>query len=746
MAVTEIEKRDGTKVPFDKEKIIVAVMKAMKEVLKDEDEKVIHKNAANIATSVVRELNKEEDIVDVEHIQDIVEHHLMKKYPDVARAYITYRDKRTQVRNRKSETMKEITSIIHCDNVKNSNANVDEYSFGGRKKESSDLIQKEIALNELIDPDIAEAFKQGRLYIHDLSEYAVGLHNCLNADVAYLLKNGFEARNGGVRPANSFATACQLVAVIFQIQSQVQFGGVADTRIDDTLAPYVRKSFLKKYKTGLEWLSDDGQSYDDFSAKYGSILTTASVDAEWNIFEDYNPKAYKYAMAELDKEGLQSTQALYHNLNTLESRAGSQVPFTSINFGLNTTFEGRKVTEWILKASIEGIGKNHATSIFPIGIFKVKRDINNKPGTPNYDLKKLAIKSLTRRIYPNIVNCDYISNKPDVHPTYVIKENKFQSYSDKVGLRIDSYIDNTDKIFNSIKGSNSLIMDYELISLEDFVNSLKEHKTTIREDGLEVIDLRFVNKRYLIEDSSQKYNDYNMYKDDHYSRISYLLVDPIKKEVCITTDSFQYDIHTEQTEDSVTIKSVDHVDLGYPKYDPDTEMATMGCRTLITYDVNGMGYKKTGRGNVTPVTINLARIGIRHGICLGERKEPDIDGFFKELDELLDMAERELVKRFYHICNQDIRAGYFMYHNGTIADHEAAMKKGIFEAMKHGSNALGYIGVANACYAMFGCYQHQSDKALKFAIDVVKRIYDKAKECTKKYHLNFGAYATPEIA
>ena len=161
MAVTEIEKRDGTKVPFDKEKIIVAVMKAMKEVLKDEDEKVIHKNAANIATSVVRELNKEEDIVDVEHIQDIVEHHLMKKYPDVARAYITYRDKRTQVRNRKSETMKEITSIIHCDNVKNSNANVDEYSFGGRKKESSDLIQKEIALNELIDPDIAEAFKQG---------------------------------------------------------------------------------------------------------------------------------------------------------------------------------------------------------------------------------------------------------------------------------------------------------------------------------------------------------------------------------------------------------------------------------------------------------------------------------------------------------------------------------------------------------------------------------------------------------
>lgn len=220
MTFTTIEKRDGTIVAFDKNKITNAILKAMKNVNKEDK-----KEADNIATQVVKELNKNKITQpDVEMIQDIVEKKLMKKLPNVAKAYITYREKRTRVRELKSGIMIKVKNIIGCNNIQNSNANVDEYSFGGRKKESSDEIQRELALNELIDPKIAQAHRDGRLYIHDLSEYAVGMHNCLFADTERLLNHGFKTRNGDVRPAGSFSTACQLLAVIFQVQSQCQFG------------------------------------------------------------------------------------------------------------------------------------------------------------------------------------------------------------------------------------------------------------------------------------------------------------------------------------------------------------------------------------------------------------------------------------------------------------------------------------------------------------------------------------------
>lgn len=219
MAIAQIEKRDGTIVDFDRSKIVNAILKAMKSI-NQEDEK----GANTVTTSVVRELNKLDGTVGVEQIQDIVENKLMSKYPEVAKSYIKYREKRNIVRNRKTATMKQIETIMNCSDVQNSNANIDEYSFGGRKNEASNVIQKEYALNYLIDPEVVDAYNKGALYIHDLSEYTVGMHNCLFINFERLLSQGFSTRNGDVRPANSFATACQLTAVIFQVQSQVQFG------------------------------------------------------------------------------------------------------------------------------------------------------------------------------------------------------------------------------------------------------------------------------------------------------------------------------------------------------------------------------------------------------------------------------------------------------------------------------------------------------------------------------------------
>ena len=736
MAIKKIEKRDGSIVDFNKDKITNAILKAMKSV-----DMVDEKEASNVTTQVVKEVNKaNKSIPGVEDIQDIVEEKLMKKLPKVAKEYITYRNQRNIIRNRKSATMINIKKILNCSNVQNSNANIDEYSFGGRKNESANLIQKEIALNDLIDPEITEAYNEGRLYIHDLSEYTIGEHNCLFADIPRLLANGFEARNGDVRPASCFSTACQLLAVIFQIQSQCQFGGVADNAIDRHLAPYVRKSFIKHYKNGLHWFGNPGD-WDTFTANHEFNIETASISAEWNIFKAFNRMAYMFAMESLEKEGLQSTQALYHNLNTLESRAGSQVPFTSINFGLDTSFEGRKVTEWCLKASIDGIGKNHSTSIFPISIFVNKKEVNDRVYTPNYDLKKLAIKSLTKRIYPNFANGDWISNKADLHPIkFINKEYEAADSNDEVMIRIDfDYMDKLKK--KTVEEHTTLGAFIKKVIARNNADVIANHKE---------VTIKFVNHkdRFLIKDSNCSNNDYNRRENDHYTRLYYIhyTINDFGniEKIYITTESAGYDIHKKHISDYSDL-AVIHVSYPNPKwnYNPDTEMATMGCRTLIGNDVNGMGYNKLGRGNVTPVTINLPYIGIEHGICLGERDTPDEEGFFKELNHMLDLATNELLDRYDYICSQSIKAGSFMYNNGTIADSDKALFFGVKESMKHGSQALGYIGLANACYAMYGKYFHQDKKVMEFAKKVIKTIYDRAKENTEKYQLNFSAYATP---
>lgn len=231
--------------------------------------------------------------------------------------------------------------------------------------------------------------------------------NCLFIDFKKLLTEGFTTRNGDVRPPKSISTAMQQVAVIFQCQSQVEFGGCANAHIDFDLAPFVAMSFKKHYTDGLKYIGGW-----ETVPKWDSIEEYLGFKVKINRCKcmEYNYDVYKYALEMTERECKQAAQGLYHNLNTLESRAGSQLPFTSINFGRDTSPEGRMVTKSLLEASIDGIGKYHRTSIFPISIFQHKKGVNAKEGDPNYDLKKLAIKSLCHRIYPNWVNCDFTEN------------------------------------------------------------------------------------------------------------------------------------------------------------------------------------------------------------------------------------------------------------------------------------------------------------------------------------------------
>ena len=403
-------KRDGREVEFDKNKIISAIHKAFMEVDKtlSDDALIISNNIADFIASRDRTMS-------VEEIQDIVEHKLMaSKRKDVAKNYILYRDERSRIREKNSELLKVIKEKLSATNVQNQNANVDEYSFGGRRGEADSELNRYIALNELMSEKARNNHINNRIYTHDLDSYVVGMHNCLSIPFDDLLAKGFNTRQTDVRPANSINTAFQLIAVIFQLQSLQQFGGVSATHLDWTMVPYVRKSFRKHFFDGLEFLYEP----DEYEIKTEDLNIDLSIESD-----DYKyfSKAYKYAMKMTSRELSQAVEGMYHNLNTLQSRSGNQLPFTSINYGTCTLPEGRMVTRALLEGSIKGVGKFHKTPIFPCGIFQYHKEINGKPGTPNYDLFKLALESTARRLYPNYVNCGWSNNTgydPDDPRTY----------------------------------------------------------------------------------------------------------------------------------------------------------------------------------------------------------------------------------------------------------------------------------------------------------------------------------------
>ena len=389
-------KRDGREVDFDKSKIFNAVYKAFEQLGKPVEE------ATQISNKIANEIESTNKNYTVEEIQDIVEKKLMSTaHKDVAKAYINYRQLHKMARSQYKELMDAVGEKLSGSNIENQNANVDEHSFGGRMGEATRIVTKKFALEYLVSPMAKRNHESNEIYIHDLDNYAVGCHNCLSIPFDDLLANGFNTRQTDVRPAQSINTAFQLVAVIFQLQSLQQFGGVSATHLDWTMVPYVRKSFWKHFKDGLVYIQKEPCPTDDH------FDPNCPINAEIYKVAD---EAYQYALDMTTKECYQAVEGMYHNLNTLQSRSGNQLPFTSINYGTCTLPEGRLVIKALLDTSIKGIGKLHRTSIFPCGIFQCMKGVNRKPGDPNYDLFQLALKSTAQRLYPNYANVDWSGN------------------------------------------------------------------------------------------------------------------------------------------------------------------------------------------------------------------------------------------------------------------------------------------------------------------------------------------------
>ena len=612
-----VEKRDGRLVQFDPEKIKSAVLKAFMAVDKTISPYAMDK-AENIAKKV-EEIYKEKQLmgvnITVEETQDLVEHGLMScKRKDVARAYITYRNNRTYKRERNTQLRQVIKEKLSASNVLNQNANLDEYSFGGRIGEAASAMTKQIALDEMVSETARYNHINNIVYLHDLDHYVLGDHNCLSVPFDQLLEDGFVARQCDIRSTKSIDTAFQLLAVIFQIQSLQQFGGVSATHLDWTLVPYYRISFWKHYKDGIEWVeqSDIIKSIleemlvnknlaklpiDDYQHcfnawDYANTDENTFTHDEWVIIK--KSRAYKYAWKMTEKDCQQASEGMYHNLNTLQSRSGNQLPFTSINFGTCTLPEGRLIIRALLEGCIRGVGKFHRTAIFPCGIFQLGKGINRKPEDPNYDLFRLALKSTAKRIYPNYANIDWTGNK------------------------------------------------------------------------------------------------------------------------------------------------------GYDKENPMTYFSTMGCRTANGWDINGLGQQKDGRGNICPVTLILPTIAMRAQETVMDSTEDStedniIDTFMMMLCEYIDDAKDALIDRFEWICAQDPRSARFMYENNTMAGYDG---KNIKSALKHGTLAIGQLGLAECLQILVGC-DHTEPKGMALAKQIEQLFKDRCAAFKELYKLNFGVYYTP---
>ena len=414
----KVVKRDKTVEQFQIEKIETAIQKAFNSCDREPNYKVI---------DCIRGIYKdkgEDELIHVEDIQDNVEKCLMDIDKDVAKSYIIYRYNHKLIRENKDKLYKDITKKLLAVDVQNQNANVDEHSFGGRMGEVNRLVLKDYALKYCMSRKSRNNHLNNEIYIHDLDSYAAGMHNCLTIPFDDLLANGFNTRQTDVRPANSINTAMQLVAVLFQLQSLQQFGGVGASHLDWTMVPYVRKSFFKHFKRGAKYIKGVKLPMEEFND------TLSIEDEKYKSSGD----VYTYAMDQTKKELKQAVEGMYHNLNTLQSRSGNQLPFTSINYGTCTLPEGRMVIKALLEGSIEGVGKYHKTPIFPCGIFQMMKGVNRAEGEPNYDLFKLALKSTSQRLYPNYANCDW-SNAQGYDP------NDPRTYFSTMGCRTANLFD-----------------------------------------------------------------------------------------------------------------------------------------------------------------------------------------------------------------------------------------------------------------------------------------------------------------
>lgn len=429
-------KRNGKKVPFDETKIALAIKKGFDSVELDngEDEKLRKydsKDIQKVYQAVLKKIEKaakETDKFQIEQIQDFIEDELSSKgYEDVYKSFSEYRERRAQSRQSffdDKKTHKFLKSLenlglksVNEEDAKRENANIDGNSPMGTMLQYGSTVSREFAKAYLMKPEFAKMHDEGEIHIHDMDFLAMGTTTCCQIDLSRLFKNGFDTGHGYVRPPQDISTYSSLAAIVIQANQNDQHGGQSIPALDYYLAPGVLKTFKKQFKqTVYDFLDLDGFiGVINIDRIIREIDKIESIEVNLEEFSDYQKGsdrikeifklANEKALQKTDRATQQAMEAFVHNLNTMHSRAGAQVPFSSVNFGTDISPEGRMVTRNLLLATDRGLG-NGETPIFPVSIFKVKEGVNYNKEDPNYDLFRLACKVSAKRLFPNFAFVD----------------------------------------------------------------------------------------------------------------------------------------------------------------------------------------------------------------------------------------------------------------------------------------------------------------------------------------------------
>lgn len=424
----KVVKRNGKKVAFDKTKVAMAIKKGFDGVPRVEEDEIRYdsKDVQKVYQNVIKRIIKEyqnEDKIKIEEIQDLIEEVLKKyEYDEVYQTFSEYRDRRDKSRQLFSDEKKMhkflksleglgLKSALEED-AKRENANIDGNSAMGTMLQYGSTVSKEFSKAYLIKKKYADAHDDGDIHIHDMDFLAMGTTTCMQIDLNKLFKNGFSTGHGHLREPQSINAYSALAAIAVQSNQNDQHGGQSIPAFDFYMAPGVLKTFKKEYKQSLYELLDftDFITFVNMEKLALAVDKLESITVDLSVFENFYKeskevrrifeKAYDIALAKTDRATYQAMEAFVHNLNTMHSRAGAQVPFSSINFGTDISPEGRMVMKNYLLSVDAGLGKNE-TPIFPISIFKIKEGINYNPGDPNYDLFKLSCKVSAKRLFPN---------------------------------------------------------------------------------------------------------------------------------------------------------------------------------------------------------------------------------------------------------------------------------------------------------------------------------------------------------
>ena len=741
-----IRKRDARVEDFSSSKLIKAISKCFDEV-HNTNQALVYE----IANSVQSKIS---DNSGVETIQDLVEQELVKRgMYDEAKAYIIYRHDRAKARDANTQLTKIFDDINKIESseldLKRENANIDANTSMGTMLKIGTEASKDYNLKYLIKPKFAMQHENGDFHVHDLDFYSITM-NCLFIPLAKLLKSGFNTGHGTVREPQSIHTAANLACIVLQSNQNEMFGGQAFPTFDYDLAPYVAKSFVNHLRECL----NDYYDVSDFDSVLHHEITDKIYQKNKTILNDTSKaelrqllpavtskvfeKMYNRALVKTDKETFQSMEALIHNFNTMHSRAGAQTPFSSINYGTDTSEEGRMIVKNVLLATQKGLGRSE-TPIFPVQIFKIKESVNLDPKSKNYDLFKLAIKTSAKRLFPNFTFCDSPYNAQyykEGHPETEIAvmgcadKNEKITFIYKDTMYDLSFID----AFNFLKdefGVYKKTEKSEYVKLDNVL--IKDNGSFVKCKGI----LRNLNVSNWVEVKTDSKT--LILTDDHPLDIK------DKGRTFVKDIKLNDEIFLVEEKTSEKIKSIVNLERTADSFDVETESDTFdlsgvhshNCRTRVIGNVYDPEHQQvTGRGNFSFNTLNLPRLGI---LAKGDLKK-----FFTDFDNLIDDAIQQLKDRFEYIGKKHVYNFPFLMGQGLYLDSDKySMNDEIKEILKQSSISVGFCGLAECLVALTGKHHGESKEAQELGLKIIQHLRDRMDEESKKTGLSWSCFATP---